>query len=467
MAAKKSQLGGGKDPSGSVYEQDGSIYRSISPEFIPFFQSVLENKVIQGMIGHELVSTTAAAEGGADSGLLLKHEKMTPLNYPYEWPSAMLIDAARLTLEISQNLLDQGLILKDATPWNVMYHAGKPVFLDFASIMPIDSDLVWVALDQFSRLFLFPLLACEQGFGRVVRALMLASQNGISSIEIGSFLPALGWVKKPWLIKRIYLPLAVVSMLQRSGQDKEIGKYIKKMDVSADVRKKFFRELLADLNSIHFRIGKSRWSQYYSDVESFFNPEQFNQKQKVVSDLLRKLKPKTVTDIGSNMGGYAVLAALEGASVTAFDTDEDSINMFYELVKTRNLNILPLVLDVTNPPPAAGWRSTQYLPAVERFKSEGALALALVHHLAITQGQPFERIVDELADYCDAWLMTEFVPPGDPRTKELLLTCRRDVSWYTLEGYISALKKKFKKTTTFASHPDGRTLILCEGKIKG
>ena len=63
-----------------------------------------------------------------------------------------------------------------------------------------------------------------------------------------------------------------------------------------------------------------------------------------------KLKPKTVTDIGSNMGGYAVLAAQSGASVTAFDTDEDSINMFYKLVKSRKLNILPLVMDVTSHP---------------------------------------------------------------------------------------------------------------------
>jgi SAM-dependent methyltransferase len=254
----------------------------------------------------------------------------------------------------------------------------------------------------------------------------------------------------------------LVSLLQKSGQDKEIGKYIKKVEVSIEARKNYITNLLSDLNSIHYKTGKSRWSQYYSDMDSFFSPQQFNAKQKVVSCLLRDLKPKTVTDIGCNLGGYAILAAQHGASVTAFDTDEDSINMFYQLVKAKNLDILPLVLDVTNPSPATGWRSKQYTPAVERFKSEGALALALVHHLAITQGQSFDRIVEELADYCKKWLITEFVPPDDPRSKELLLTCRRDMSWYTLGEFLSSLESKFGKVTTFESHPSGRILILCE-----
>jgi hypothetical protein len=131
------------------------------------------------------------------------------------------------------------------------------------------------------------------------------------------------------------------------------------------------------------------------------------------------------------------------------------------LVKERDLKILPLVMDVTNPSPAAGWRSVQYLSARDRFRSEGALALALVHHLSITQGQSFDRIVEELSDYCEKWLITEFVPPEDPRAKEILLTCRRDMSWYSLEGFLAALKLKFKTIKTFESYPDGRVLIFC------
>jgi len=465
MANTRPLLSGGMDPTGSVYEQDGSIYRSINPEFISFFRSLLNNKTIQKMIGREFVDTSIATEDNINGTLLLKHQKISPTNYSYEWSSEMLHDAARFSLQICLDLLEEDLILKDATPWNVVFNAGNPVFVDFASIMPVDSNLVWVALDQFSRLFLFPLLAAEQGLGRVNRSLMQTSQKGISSSELGDFLPGFSWIKKPWLIKRVYIPHMLVALLQKTGQDKEIGKHIKKVTVSKQARIKFLNDLLSDLNSIHLTDGKSRWSNYYKNIDSFFDPNRFSQKQKVVSKLLQDLKPKTVTDIGSNMGGYAVLAAQNGAFVTAFDTDEDSISMFYRLIKDKKLNILPLVLDVTNPSPPTGWRAIQYPPAIKRFKSEGALALALVHHLAITQGQAFDRIVDELVDYCDKWLITEFVPPEDPRTKEILLTSRRDMSWYSLEGYLAELNKKFKKTTTFDSYPSGRTLILCEDKF--
>jgi hypothetical protein len=227
------------------------------------------NKTIQSMIGNEFVSS-AIVSNDSEKSFTLKHRKISPVNYVYEWPAIMLQDAARLTLEICIKILDEGYILKDATPWNVVYDSGKPYFVDFASIMPIDPDLIWVALDQFSRLFLFPLLAIEQGYGRVCRSIMLSSQQGISSFEVGKFLPGFLWIKKPWLINRLYIPRLIVSLLQKSGQDKEIGKYIKKAEINPETRKKFLINILGDLNTINIGIGKSRWSQYYSDIETFF-----------------------------------------------------------------------------------------------------------------------------------------------------------------------------------------------------
>ena len=152
------------------------------------------------------------------------------------------------------------------------------------------------------------------------------------------------------------------------------------------------------------------------------------------------------------------MAAQQGISVTAFDTNEASLDMLYRLAKSKNLKILPLIMDVTNPSPSAGWRSMQYPAAIGRLQAEGALALTLVHTLAITHLQSFARIVEEFSDYCEKWLITEFIPAEDPRVKELLLTNRRDMSWYSLEGFLSALKSKYKEVTTFDSFPSGRTL---------
>jgi len=462
MPTKPSQLSGGMDPTGSIFEQDGSIFRSIAPEFSPFVRSLLESQHIQGMIGHELVDTAIFQEQSPTKNLTLKHRKIMPANYPYEWTGLMLHDAAQLTLDICLKLLDEGLVLKDATPWNIVFESSEPVFVDFTSIMPVDDDLNWVALDQYLRLFLFPLMAAENGFGKASRSLLLASQAGITVAEIGKFLKSNALIKKPWLINRLFVPRAMVNLLQSTGQDKEVGKFISGTPIPNEKRKQFFTRLLAELNTIKPLNDRKDWSQYQADMASYFDAEQFNPKQERISSLLKELKPRSVVCIGCKKGGFAILAARQGISVTAFDTNERSLDMLYQTAKFNDLKILPLIMDISNPTPASGWLSLQYPAAIDRLQAEGALALTQVHNLAITQGHSFNKIAEVYSALCEKWLITEFLPIEDPRVKELLLTFRRDLSWYSLEGYIEALGSKFKHISTCESYPSGRTLILCK-----
>ena len=449
------------DPSGVLFDEGPSLLRAIHPEFSGFFTSLLSNQVVKELIGKEIVDTAVSAKRKPGFSLVLEHRRIQPVNFCYEWPSAMLRDAALQTLTLCSRLAPEGLVLKDATPWNIVYEHAKPVFIDFASISTQEKDLMWVALDQYYRLFLFPLLLADRGLGKFVRAGFLASQQGITDEEIVRFLPRSLRLKYPWLTSRLYFPRMLISLLRSSGQDKDIKKYLRNVSIAPKQRLDFFESLTQDTASINLGQQDSRWSRYYENMGQFFNPGAFNQKQKVIAGLLDDLKPRTLVDIGCNMGGYAILAAQAGADVVAFDTDEDSINKLYRLVKEKDLPILPLVLDAVNPSPAAGYRGQQYPPAVQRFRSEGAFGLALTHHLAISQNQPFSRIAGELSDYCDKWLVTEFVPMSDPRVQELLATSRRDMGWYSLEAFIAAFKQEFRKVETFPSHPEGRVLCLC------
>ncbi len=462
MPPKPSQLSGGMDPTGNIFEQDGSIFRSIAPEFIPFVKSLFENPLIHDMIGHELVDTVISHDGPGSKSLTLKHRKISPANYPFEWTNLMLHDAAQLTLDICLKLLDEDLILKDATPFNILFQSSQPVFVDFTSIMPVEKDLNWVALDQYMRMFLFPLLAAEQGYGKAARSLMLASQTGITANEMGRFMNSSGLFKKPWLINRFYIPKAMINLLQSTGQDKEIGKLLSSTTIPKGKRKQFFVKLLAELNSIKPLNNRKKWLRYQSDMAPYLDARELNPKQEKISVFLQELKPGSVVCIGCKKGGFAILAARLGISVTAFDTNEESLDMLYQTAKFNDLKILPLMMDISNPTPAAGWRSMQYPAALERLKAEGALALTQVHNLVITQGHSFNKIAEIYADLCEKWLITEFIPIEDPRVQELLVTFRRDLSWYSLEGYIAALRTRFKEISTYPSFPLGRTLILCK-----
>ncbi len=456
------QLGSDRDPTGSVFLKDGKILRGIRPDFRDEYLNILNQPLVQSLLGEKLVATQVAEEDLPGFALTLEHQRVAPPSYCYEWPMQMLQDAAALTLEICAELNETGYVLKDGTPWNILYAGSRPLLVDFTSIMPQQEDLLWVAYDQYVRQFLFPLLIGHSLSGRISRAVLMSSASGFSPEEVIRYLPAFSWLKTPWLVSRLYLPMFTVNMLRQSGQDKEIGKYRQKIPLKAAQRKTFFEQLRKDTLSFQFTAGQSHWSKYYEDINSFFEPGSFHAKQRVVADLLQACQPQTVVDLGCNQGGYAILAAQAGARVVAFDVDEDSVTLLYRLARQKKLDILPLVNDVLYPSLQAGWRGCEFPSAPVRFRSEMALALALIHHLAITQIQTFDRIVQTLAEYTDRWLITEFVPLDDPRSQELLVTNQRDMSWYSLDAFLAALKKEFSQVETYASFPSGRTLCFCQ-----
>lgn len=456
------QLGSDRDPAGSVYLSGDKILRGIRAEYRDAYLDILNQPKVKAMLGEKIVDTSVEETNLDGYALTLEHRRIAPPSYCYEWPLPMLQDAALLTLDICLELNDSGTVLKDATPYNILFDGPRPLLVDFTSIMPQEKDLLWVAYDQFCRLFLFPLLISEMVSGRASRALLLDSGNGIGPEEITNYLPGFAWTRHGWLINRLYLPKMTVDMLRKSGQDKNIDKYRQNVVLTPAARKSFFEALKKDVQSIQVSTGKSHWSQYYEDINTFFEPAKFQAKQRVISELLERCKPETVVDIGCNQGGYAIQAANAGAKVVAFDTDEDSVAMLYRLAKMKNINILPLVGNVLYPAPQAGWRGIEFPSAPVRFRSQMALALALTHHLAITQIQTWDRIVKTLADYTDKWLITEFVPLSDPRSQELLVTNQRDLSWYSLESFVDALKAEFSLVETYPSHPDGRTLCFCQ-----
>ena len=455
-------LGSGMDPTGTVYEIEGKIQRGISKEFTDFALSLLNNPTIQRLLKRKVIETTISQASLEGYSLVLQHRKISPQNYCFEWPAQMLQDAALITLDICLELNREGLVLKDATPWYVIFDGARPVLVDFTSIMPQETDLLWVAYDQFCRLFLFPLTIANQVSGRTCRALLLDSANGITQDEVVRYLPSLAWLGKPWLLNRLYLPKMMVSLLRRTGQDKNLAQFYKKIDFSVIQRQSFFKSLSNDIASIQLTSGKSLWSRYYADINAFLNPAEYHLKQHTVARIIDQCKPHTVTDIGCNQGGYAILAARAGARVIAFDTDEDSIGPLYQFAKRQEVNILPLVMDVLSPSPGCGWRANQYLSAPERLCSEMAFALGLVHHLVITYNQTFDRAVQTLSDYSNKWLLTEFIPLDDPRSRELLATSRRDMSWYSLDNFLEALRRYYPQIETFPSYPPGRTLCLCQ-----
>ena len=69
----------------------------------------------------------------------------------------MLKDAALLTLKLALKALEYGMILKDASPYNVQMHKGRMIFIDTLSFEKYNEGEPWIAYRQFCENFIAPI----------------------------------------------------------------------------------------------------------------------------------------------------------------------------------------------------------------------------------------------------------------------------------------------------------------------
>lgn len=457
------------DPNARVFEWQGEIYRAISLEKKDFYQSLLKDEVFINLQRKNWVVQSNFTDYSLDGyAFVVKHRRIPFISYCVEWPALMLKDAALLTLDICQELAKHNLSLQDAYPWNIYFDLNHPTFIDVGSIVSAPEDLVWTPYQQFCQFFLYPLYLSSAGLSQAARLQLFDYLQGVSEINLVKLLPFFYKIRHPKIFSRVIFPYWLEKLFPNAPEKMQkklefITKEISKRDYFSKLRAKFFKELRNETQNIKIPIFKSNWYKYYgSDFsDSLESSSGWNPKQKVIADILDRLKPKTVLDIACNRGWYAMLAAVKGAAVVAFEKDEHCVNQLYLDAKKKNLRILPLVMDVLNPTPAFGWNAKQFPSALKRLSCEMVLVLALVHHLVFRQWQNFDRIVETLSDFTKEWLLVEFPLPEDEKVRGMW-TDR--CAWYNLNNFISSLKVKFEVKEVIDSYPLTRKLLLCKKK---
>ena len=118
-------------------------------------------------------------------------------------------------------------------------------------------------------------------------------------------------------------------------------------------------------------------------------------------------------------------------------------------------------MDLTNPSPALGWAHQERRSLLERGPADVAMALSLVHHLAIGNNVPLPRLADVLAR-AGRRLVVEFVPREDPMVQHLLASRRDIFTEYTLDGFRAAFGERFVTHDQATVTDSLRTLFLME-----
>lgn len=429
-----------RDPSGFVFERDGVVLRQVNESFREEYDALVSSGLYEALVGagllipHEEVEVSHAPAPGAYK--LLRPERIPFISYPYEWCFGELQAAADATLRAQQIALDHGMSLRDATAFNVQFRNGRPVLIDTLSFERLQEGRPWVAYRQFCQHFLAPLVLVAYGDIRLMKLSRL-HVDGVPLDLASSLLPTRTRLR-PGLLTHIHLHAK--SQKRYSGQP-EAGKS-STASVSLRALRGLVDSLRSTVNSLDWDPGTTTWSDYYTEGDSY-TEEGLGHKVKLVEDFLAEANPAMVWDLGANTGRFSRLAAERGATTISFDFDEATVEANWRALQAEKpRQLLPLVLDLSNPSPRIGWASEERMSLADRGPADLVLALALVHHLAISNNVPLPRIAAYFAQLCRS-LVIEFVPKSDPKV-QILLASREDIfPDYTLEGFERAFSQRF------------------------
>jgi len=449
------------DPNGFVFTHNGEIYRGIKRESETFYRKLLESDFLPALYQkYNLVESrlTDHSIPELECNLVLQHRKIEPLTYCTEWCPSMLKDAARTTLELNLALLDRDCILQDAYPWNILFEGARPVHVDLTSIVPATGPgMLWPAYQQYLNFFMHPLTLAAMNKGHAARLLLQNYIDGIPLAELNKHFTGEYWLRHPLAA----LMNKVSGLLERKFQDNrdlklKIQNQVKNQNQGAEnpsLKKKFVERLIRKTENIVLPSAKDHWTRYYQDIEE---PAR-DKKRRIVDDLLARLQPETVLDLGCNVGAFSILAAKRGIRVLSVDASESCIEVLYKNASARNYSITPVVGNVLNPP-ALGFMSRQFPSMVERFQSDTVLCLALMHHLHIHGRQSFERIATLMDALARRSVIFEYVAPDDDNNH--LIDHGRKIE-YTLESVSEELSRFFKVRVMDADRKT-RKILLCE-----
>lgn len=208
------------------------------------------------------------------------------------------------------------------------------------------------------------------------------------------------------------------------------------------------RALAGLADSLRSIVEKLRWKPVGTEWGAYYDctaytDEAMAEKRKFVTQFIETIGPKTVWDLGANTGAFSRIASEKGIQTVAFDIDPAAVEKnFLACVEKNEARLLPLVLDLTNPSPPLGWHNRERQPLYERGPADVVLALALIHHLAISNNVPLPMLADFFAGLCHD-LIIEFVPKTDPQVQRLLATREDIFPDYSQEGFEAAFAHQF------------------------
>lgn len=440
-----------RDPGGYLFTVDHTLYRGVTAQYEEEYAAVRRSGLIEqlvadgALVGHEEVAPPPGTP--PDVRIVLQPRLIPFVSYPYEWCFSALKDAALLTLRIARAALARNFILKDGSAFNVLLDGPRPVFIDTLSFTRYQPGVPWLGYRQFCEQFVAPLALAAAVDVRLVQ-LLRVHLDGIPLQLATRLLP-----RRTLFRLGLLLHLHVHGRSQRRherGGERPTGQ------LSKTGLDRLLGNLEETVAGLRWEPPTSTWTTYYDSTN--YSDAAFTAKLRAVERFLDDAGGSSVWDLGANTGAFSQPAVARGRLAVAMDDDPSAVEVAYRQAQAHDWRtFVPLVLDVRNPSPGLGWAERERASLLMRGPADAVLALALVHHLAISGNLPLAHIAAWLAA-AGRHVLLEFVPKSDSRVQHLLRSRTDIFSNYTEEGLVAALAPFF--TTRWRQTLPGSSRVL-------
>ena len=435
-----------RDREGRVFYREGRIYRALSARASADWQALEATSFFETAIRRGQIVPTQPADLPPEDltqptenwVAVLEHERLPFISYPYEWCFGMLRDAALLHLDLMLGSLEDDLILKDSSAFNIQWRGAHPQHIDIPSFQRWQPGEAWVGYRQFCQLFLYPLMLTayrQLPFQPWLRG----SIDGITPEDCNNLLTGRDRLRGG-VFTHVYLQSKLLAAASKPSSS--LRQELKTAGFGKQIITRNVRGLRKLITRLRWKRSRSEWSSYVD--QHSYSEEDEKAKRAFVERAVAKRSWGLVWDLGCNTGAYSRIAAENSSFVVAMDGDCLAVERLYDELKCEgNRSILPLVVNLADPSPDLGWDGKERRSLVARADVDLTLCLALVHHMVISANVPLAEFIDWLARL-RSHLVIEFVTRGDAMVQRLLLNKDDIYHDYHLDVFEREVHRRFE-----------------------
>lgn len=439
------------DDVGRVFLWQGRLMRGIRHEYVEAVDELLSSGLLQALAADGLFPGVKKTEFQlAGFGLILEHERVPVVTYPYEWSFSMLKEAAVVMLRVNQIARDFGYQTKDGHGYNILFHGSRPVFIDLGSFIEVQPGHTgWQGYEEFLRFFYYPLKLWFDGneflAQRVLSGAMLPLMPHDSYLAYRR--PFTRYLNGRLRLRLARLPLLLnrVSSVPKEdvkrlwpGRKGRLLQWLRPF-LKMGRRNSDLSWLMKKVGQLQVVEQESMWGSYHlqSGLVDALGELRPSPRFKRIANLIDHFEIENVIELAGNQGAFAryLLSTTRVQSVVCTDYDANAIDRLYRSLGFDQQAVTPAVLNFMAPILLA---ETQ--PPQQRMKAEAVVALAVTHHLLLTQQFSIDKIFSAICQYSEKYLFVEFMPLG-------LYAGRSELNlpaWYRLEWFREACMRHFQ-----------------------